>query len=128
MNLSADVFAGLAGLILSLAFNFVPGLREWFAAKSDVVKSDVMLLCLVLAAGGIAAVSCFGLWSVITCDKPGFLNLAGIFLSALVANQSAQPITKAHLPASVKAAKARDVPGIMNTGGPVNPEVPDAKP
>ena len=49
----------IAGVVLSLAFGYVPGLREWYAALDGVRKAQVMAgVCLASAVGVFAASCC----------------------------------------------------------------------
>jgi hypothetical protein len=102
--LSADVVAGLAGGLLSLCFNYIPGLREKYAALDEVKKSWIMGLALVAGVGLISLVSCTNLWVLMTCDKFGFIDVMKLFAIALVINQSTYKISPQV--ASVKSIKA----------------------
>ena len=102
--LTADVVAGVAGGLLSLCFNYIPGLREKYAALDEVKKSWIMGLALVLAVGLILLVSCTNLWVLITCNRLGFLDMIKLFAIALVINQSTYKISPQV--ASVKSIKA----------------------
>jgi hypothetical protein len=85
-----NAIAGFAGLLLSLLFGYVPGLRDWYEALDGVRKAQVMAGLLLLAAGGLYAAACYTPWSVgVTCGEPGFWALVEMFLAALVANQAA---------------------------------------
>mgnify|MGYP001436825915 FL=1 len=85
-----NAIAGFAGLLLSLLFGYVPGLRDWYEALDGVRKAQVMAGLLLLAAGGLYAAACYTPWSVgVTCGEPGLWQLLEMFLAALVANQAA---------------------------------------
>jgi len=86
--LSADLVAALGGGLLSLCFNYIPGLREKYGALDDVKKSWIMGLALLVGVGLIILVSCTNLWGLMTCDKVGFVDIIKLFLIALVTNQS----------------------------------------
>jgi hypothetical protein len=125
--MSADMLSGFGGLLLSLCFNYIPGLRTKYAGLTSEQKSGVMALALILVVGLLAASSCAKLWVMVSCDKVGFMQLASMLGTALVVNQASYKLTPQ--PDDVKAAKAaRLVPApVVLAGGPVNPEIPDAK-
>lgn len=84
-----NAIAGFAGLLLSLLFGYVPGLRDWYEALDGVRKAQVMAGLLLLAAGGLYAAACYTPWSVgVTCGEPGLWQLLEMLMAALVANQA----------------------------------------
>lgn len=89
--MTSDLLASLAGIALSLAFAYVPGLRDWFDGLTTEYKRLVMAGALLIVAAGTLALSCGGVLDppVVTCDKPGIVGLAQAFVFALVANQAA---------------------------------------
>jgi hypothetical protein len=87
-TLTPEVLGMIAGVILSLAFSYIPGLNAWFAAKDPTFKRLVMLLLLAISAGAIFALSCGAILTVITCDRAGVVQLVWIFILAVIANQS----------------------------------------
>ena len=82
----------IAGVVLSLAFGYVPGLREWYAALDGVRKAQVMAGVLLVAAGGVFAAACYSPWQFATCDEAGFWQLVELFIAALIANQATYQI------------------------------------
>jgi hypothetical protein len=115
--LSVDVVAGVAGGLLSLCFNYIPGLREKYGALDDVKKSWIMGLALLVAVGLIILVSCTNLWVLMTCDKVGFVDIIKLFLIALAINQSTYKLSPQV--ASVKALKAARNTVDYKSAGPV---------
>jgi uncharacterized membrane protein YwzB len=92
--MTAESLASLAGVVLSLMFSYVPGLRDRFETLSPTYKRLVMLACLLFVAIAVLALSCANLWSFVQCDKSGILKLVEIFVAAAVANQGAYLLTK----------------------------------
>jgi hypothetical protein len=86
--MTASELSALAGVILSLAFSYVPGLSAWFGDKEPTVKRLIMAGVLLVAVAAIFGLSCAGVLTAATCDQPGAVGLAAAFLSALVANQA----------------------------------------
>lgn len=88
--MESNVLVMVAGVILALAFGYVPGLRGWYEAQDGVRKAQVMAGLLLLATVLIYLAGCYTPWDVgVTCDEPGFWALVEMFLAALVANQAA---------------------------------------
>ena len=52
MNDLPSLLASIAGVVLSLAFSYIPGLSTWYGGQSAQAKSLVMLGCLVVATLG----------------------------------------------------------------------------
>ncbi|MGB8648776.1 MAG: hypothetical protein WCF84_26295 [Anaerolineae bacterium] len=90
MNLTPDQLSGLAAVVASLAFAYVPGLREWFDARTSTQKAGIMGLTLVVIALGALAAACTQLLDVgIACSKSGITTLIANLVAALMANQGA---------------------------------------
>lgn len=97
-----ELISSIAGILLSLAFSYIPGAKEWFAKLTGEYKRLVMLGSLLLAAAAIMVLACTG-WAAdlginITCDRPGFIQLLTAFLAAFVANQATYQITPQERP------------------------------
>ena len=96
--MTAETLTAVAGLVLSLLFSYVPGLNGWFDALESTYKRIIMLVLLIVVAGGAYALACVGaseqLGLAVTCDYEGGVVLARVFIAALVANQAAYAITK----------------------------------
>ena len=83
------VLAAIAGAVLSLAFSYIPGLNAKFAALPSENKSLIMAVMLLLASLAVYGLGCAGIvQSGIGCDQKGAVQLAFIFISAIMANQS----------------------------------------
>lgn len=97
--MTSNELSALAGVLLSLAFSYLPGLRTWYADQSPEVRSLVMLVAL-LSAGLLAfAVSCSGIQQVVACSEPGVKSLLVAFGSAAAANVTTYTLTKRISPA-----------------------------
>lgn len=87
--MTPELLAGLAGVLLSLLFAYIPGAEGWFAALDGVKKRLVMLGLLISAVVLVAIASCTGLYDVgIACTQAGIADLIRLFLTAFVANQA----------------------------------------
>jgi hypothetical protein len=104
-TLTPAILAAIAGMVLSLFFSYIPGLNTWFAKQVEEIKKSIMLVLLLIVAVVVFVLQCFSILDAgLTCDRLGAIQLAWIFLSAVMANQSTFKITP-QLKA-VKAAKA----------------------
>ncbi len=94
MTMTAETLSLIVGTALSLAFSYLPGLRDWFESQSASVKQLVMGVLLMVFSVGVFALACAQLNEAVTCDKPGALGLVDVLLKALVANQATYLITR----------------------------------
>jgi hypothetical protein len=104
-TLTPAILAALAGAFLSLLFSYIPGLNTWYAGKGEEVKKLIMALLLLILAGSIFGLQCAGILEAgLTCDQQGAVQLAWIFLAAIMANQSVFKLT----PQLAKVKKAKE--------------------
>ena len=92
-NMTSELLAGIAGIVLSLAFSYIPGLSTKFAKLESSTKRLIMAGLLLLTGGAAFGLSCAGVFATVTCDKAGALGLVSHFIMALIANQSAYSIS-----------------------------------
>ena len=106
--MTEELLSALAGIVLSLAFSYIPGLNVKFAALTEEYKKLSMLGLLVLVAGIVFGLTCtkYGamLGIPLTCDEAGGFALLKILLAAAVANQTTFKLTPQTR--GVKLAKA----------------------
>ena len=94
MIVSSELIVSIAGVVLSLLFSYIPGLRTWFAALVAETKQLIMLGLLVLVTGAIYALGCYGIVDTgIVCGKEGIIALVQMLIVGLVSNQAAYLIT-----------------------------------
>jgi hypothetical protein len=91
--MNETTLAGLAGIILSLAFSYIPGLQAWYGGLIGQYKRLVMLGALLAVTLGMFALACVGYYLQISCDSAGAKTLIELFVAALIANQAAYMIT-----------------------------------
>ena len=92
------VLGGLAGAILSLLFEWFPGLSGWYGKQEPIVKRGVMAVALVLASVVVFALACAGFleafnWTL-SCDTDGLAKLMGLLFAALAVNQPFHALIK----------------------------------
>jgi len=92
--MTTELLTSIAGILLSLAFNFIPGLNDWYNKQASEYKRLIMLGALVIVAGASFGLSCAGLFGIdLSCDQAGAEKIIISFVLALVANQSTFLIT-----------------------------------
>jgi hypothetical protein len=90
--MEGNLLVSIAGVLLSLGFGYIPGLKEKFGALDGTRKALVMAGLLLAAAVGVFALSCWGPFDWATCDEAGAWTLVELFVAALVANQATYQI------------------------------------
>ena len=88
----------LVGGVLSLAFTFVPFLKDWFDKRTSSERAQVMAILIVAVGIAITALSCANILTDIPCTREGvkefLLGAVVNSLFALSANQATHQITK----------------------------------
>ncbi len=87
--MTIEQLAAVAGVVLSLAFSYVPGLNAKFDAQPPTIKRLVMAALLLVVALGAFGLSCAQIISDVACTQAGAIGLVQVFIAALVANQGA---------------------------------------
>jgi uncharacterized protein YacL len=106
-ELTPEVLSMIAGVILSLAFSYIPKMNTWFAALPPEIKRLIMLALLFVTSGVIFGLGCAGIVQAgLTCDKQGVVQLVWCFVLAVIANQGVYSITPQ--PAAVKQARFQE--------------------
>lgn len=84
----AKVLAGIVGIIVSLLFTLIPGLKTWYDGLGKW-KGLFMFGLMLLVAGAMFGLSCVPSfpYPVFTCDVAGFWAFLTLLASALVSNQ-----------------------------------------
>lgn len=104
-EVSPELIAALAGVVLSLGFSYIPRLSEKYAAMLPEVKRLIMLILLALVTVVIYAGICGSVFQAdVSCDKAGIMRLVWMFVLALISNQSTYTIT----PQTMAVRKASD--------------------
>lgn len=85
------VISGVAGVVLSLLFEYIPGFHQWYNALSNEWKKLIMLGVVTATSLGIFGLSCIDsslvLQTGITCDSHGAWALVASWIAAITANQ-----------------------------------------
>jgi len=90
--MTAEQLALYAGVVLSLAFSYVPKLSDWFAKLEATTKRLAMAGLLLVVAGAVVGLACSGfgadLGLTVSCDRAGIVGVINAFILALIANQA----------------------------------------
>jgi len=93
-KMSANTLSLIAGAALSLAFSYIPGLREDFELLDPTEKRLVMLGLLLVTTVAVEIMACLGwgaLWGLkLTCNQTG---IADLIEQLVIANQSIYAIS-----------------------------------
>ncbi len=91
--ITSEELSAAAGILLSLALSYLPGVSAWFADLSPQAKRLAMLGLLAAVTGAMVGLSCGGLAAdlglPITCDRAGLVHALRAFALAVIANQAA---------------------------------------
>ena len=101
-GLTATQLSAIVGVLLSLVFTFIPGLKTWYASLDATKKPVVMVVALFLTTAVIFGLACLpsSPYQYFTCDIAGFWQAVALFVSALIANQATYLITSPYKPSA----------------------------
>ncbi len=87
--------AGFSGAILAIAIAYFPGFEAWFVSQPPIVKRQVVVGLLTLAALIVVGISCVPAFAnllpagwVIACTSFGITEFVKIWLAAFFASQA----------------------------------------
>jgi len=86
---TSDQLSAAAGIVLSLACSYIPGLRDWFAGQDSDRKRLLMLVALLIVTFGAFGLTCAGVLggTAVQCSQKSAIDLFWAFVAALTANQ-----------------------------------------
>jgi hypothetical protein len=109
-----ETLSALAAILLSLAFSYIPGLSDKFAALDGTLKRLIMLACLLVISLGSDGLACSGVLASlvpsISCTQSGIIAVLQSFILATVANQSTYLV-------SPRRSKRTPLPSREGAGG-----------
>ncbi|MBE9479819.1 MAG: hypothetical protein IMY80_07620 [Chloroflexi bacterium] len=92
--MTVELISAIAGILISLILEFVPGVEGWYNKFSKQQKRLVMLVALFVVVGGAFGLSCANLIAIFACTTFGVWQAVMAFIAALVANQSVHLVLK----------------------------------
>ena len=93
MNIELSLTAIAAGL-LSIGLEYIPGIAPRYAQLSPQGKKLTMLVLLVGSVAGLYGLSCADVLAYVECSTKGLLELGGMLVTAITANQGVHLLTK----------------------------------
>jgi hypothetical protein len=93
--MDSTALASLAGVVVSLLFEYTPKLKDWYNALDNTTQRLFMLGVLLGVALVVFGASCanFSLGFSVDCSQAGAVGLLKVFVAALVANQATYVIS-----------------------------------
>jgi ribose/xylose/arabinose/galactoside ABC-type transport system permease subunit len=101
VTLTYSAITGLLGVVMSIFFEYFPGLHTKYNAQPDNVQRLIMLGCLVAMVLVIFLLGCIGWVTGIICTVPGAQAIIWMLLTGIVANQGVFPLLPKSAPAAV---------------------------
>lgn len=86
--MTPEMIVAIAGIFLSVLFEYVPKLESWYNALEKQVKAAIMAGAVTLVVVALILLSCYGPYSYFSCEEAGFWQAAELWILALVANQT----------------------------------------
>lgn len=85
----------IAGAVLSVAFEHVPGLSTWYEEQNGQVKRLVMLILIITVALVVFGLSCaHSPYQYVQCSAEGAWELVALVAAAVAGNQTTHLLTK----------------------------------
>lgn len=106
VTLTLSMISAAAGIIVSLAFTYIPKLNTWFGAQSEVYKQGFMALAGLIFSFVVFGLGCGKLITLnIPCTTIGATNVLWMWGAWVVGNQSADRASPE--PQALKTAKSK---------------------
>jgi hypothetical protein len=79
----------IAGIVISIGFEYIPGLHDWYNNLINNYQRLVMLGVLFLVTAVLFGLGCAGLLSQYwACTTAGAFEALKVFIAAVIANQA----------------------------------------
>lgn len=85
--MTSDQIASIAGIVLSLAFSYAPGLSTWFDTQDGTRKRLITGVVIIAVGIGAFVANCVQIGGVV-CDQKSVSSFLTATIAALVANQA----------------------------------------
>jgi hypothetical protein len=86
--MTAQSLALVAGSVISLVFEYVPGVQSWYNELTDKAQRLVMLFVLLLVPTAALGFTCIGWYEYFPCSAVGIKEAIEMFVAAVLANQT----------------------------------------
>jgi hypothetical protein len=94
--------ATIAGVVITLALAYVPGLKAWWEERDSTQKRVVLAALYLAVSAGLYVPSCLGGPQLVQCSTESIWTVVLAFLMALISSQSMYTV----LPAETKERMA----------------------
>ena len=94
--MSAEQLAIITGSVLSIAFQIIPGLKDWFEPLSSDLKRLVIIGFLAVVAAAIYGLSCTPILDYVACTSDGAWLMFEYWAAAAIANQVTYQFIRKH--------------------------------
>lgn len=88
----------IAGALLSIAFQIIPGLTDWYEYKDSKVKALIMLAAITVTGIALFGLSCISPWIYVECTTNGAWEIVGGIASIIsimfISNQTTHGMAK----------------------------------
>jgi len=91
--MTPETLALIAGVVISLIFSYIPGLKTWFETLAPDMKRLFMLGVLFVVTAALFGLSCAGLFAYFPCTWAGAWEALQLFILAAIANQTAYQLS-----------------------------------
>jgi hypothetical protein len=91
--MTSEILSGWAGVVLSLVFTYLPGVKVRFGGMGERGKIAATLASLLLVSVGVFLLSCGDVKVLVACTKEGALQLFTLFFYAAAGSQFAFVLT-----------------------------------
>ena len=92
--MEANALIILGSVVLSLLFEYVPGLEKLYGSKEPQWKALSMLLILFILTAGVYLLSCYGPLDYYVCGWNGIWEALTVLAIAIGANQGTHMMLK----------------------------------
>lgn len=86
--MTGQELGSLAGIVLGIAFDYLPGLGKWYQAQEDNIQRLILLGSMALVAATIFGMGCAGLSDTFACTKEGAFEAIKVFVSGVISSQA----------------------------------------
>lgn len=87
--MTGEQLGTLAGVVLGLFFEYLPGLAKWYQAQEDNIQRLILLGAMAVIALVIFGMGCAGLDDTFACTKEGAFEAIKVFVSGVISSQAA---------------------------------------
>jgi len=92
--MTPEIVVAVAGILLSVVFEYVPKVEAWYGALSKSAKQGIMALSVLIVVVVAMLISCFGPYDYAACTETGIWEAVELLILALVANQTAHRLIR----------------------------------